>query len=123
MSASIVVISTLDIPARDRDAACADCGRRGTIAYGAWLTKPPAVSRYCRRCWPAAQNRWERDRDAQYAAQIESFLRRRRAGEEPENGEVGPGWTMSYHWSVLPGTLLRTLRYERERRRARLRSN
>src|SRR6185436_7427316 len=69
-STHIGVATPIILPTRDPTAVCTVCRGHGTVAYAAWEEKPIRVERFCRRCWPATQERLHRERRAAF---VESF--------------------------------------------------
>jgi hypothetical protein len=103
-------------PAREPDAVCDRCGRRGTDARVTRASDPPAERRYCRRCWPAAHRRHIAAREAAVAAWFRAFdeavqgwARAGRPGP-PVLPPAPPGATLAWHWSLALGTHWREAR-------------
>jgi hypothetical protein len=103
-------------PARERDAACDRCGRRGTFARVTRATDPPVERRYCRRCWPAAHRRHFAEREAEVARwfrasdeAVQAWARAARRGQ-PVLPPAPPGETLAWHWSLALGTHWREAR-------------
>jgi hypothetical protein len=117
-SVSYSLRPTDDFPRRDADASCTICGCKGTWAWIAQGRDPRRVSRYCRRCWPAAQRASEAALqraalEAQTAHQ-EWFRRWKvdRTLPEPPDPDLGDR-AMGWHWSLALGTFWRMIQAER----------
>jgi len=111
MSPQIGWIEQSGLLRRDTEALCTHCGRQGTIAFVARGTpRPHVTARFCRRCWPDAHLRTLSARDAEHAAFAEAYARWAATGDAPEPVSP-PGWSIAWHWSVLPSSLYRESRH------------
>lgn len=131
---SRVTMALIPLKARDRDASCASCSRRGTFAtvmreaesdvmasvseehhfaFGPG-SAPPHITRYCRRCWPRAQRQLQSEKRAARARREEAFMIWA-ASDEPKSSapaySIGTGaMAVAFHWSLAPGTWWREWR-------------
>ena len=112
MTPSRVFLRESGEPARDPQAPCDQCGRRGTIALVArGSPHPSVVARFCRRCWPAAHRRVLAESDAESAAFSEAYAQWAPSGVGAEPA-APPGLSIKWHWSVLLTSLYRQSRHD-----------
>jgi hypothetical protein len=107
------VATAENLPTPDFIAACAGCGRHGTIAYAAWHKTPLRIDRYCRRCWPAAHRRLQsghwRGRDEGFEAWAAQAGRRAAADEDVGFvDQFSPvPVSLAWHWTVALSSTIR----------------
>jgi hypothetical protein len=114
---SVRIVRRDALPAREPNAICDECGRRGTSARITRYVTPPEVRRFCLRCWPHVHREAIERRNAQMAAWL-------RPATIPDyvdpaswiasvRSRVAPGESATWHWLAAPGTLWRYFRHQR----------
>jgi hypothetical protein len=117
MTSSEAFISSTGLPTLDRSAECANCHRLGTVAIAATGSSP--LERYCRRCWPSAQRRILEQQAKEGERYVAELHERFQAGDLTNAPPAPAGLSMEWHWTTLPGSLLRQLWYSRRARDSR----